>query len=130
MGEYRLASVPPAQSPKSESRPLSTRVRAEVLSRDGNTCQMCGVAAADIGENGRPVRLHIDHIKARSHGGSDDLSNLRALCSTCNEGAKNLTKEPPSATWLLTQVRRASVGDQRAVLDWLQAKFRQRESSE
>ena len=87
-GEYRLASVPPAKGPKSGSRPLSARIRAEVLSRDGHTCQMCGAAAGDVGEDGRPVRIHIDHIKARSLGGSDDLSNLRALCSTCNEGGQ------------------------------------------
>lgn len=28
--------------------------------------------------------MHANHIQARSHGGSDNLSNLQILCSTCN----------------------------------------------
>ena len=35
------------------------------------------------------------HIVDRDHGGRDELSNLRALCSTCNQGAKNHAREPP-----------------------------------
>ena len=69
------------------------------------------------------ARLHIGHIKDRSHGGKDELSNLRALCSDCNQGAKNLVQEPPSRTWLLGQLRRATQDDQRAALDWLKRKF-------
>ena len=121
--EYRLVSEPPEAGPKQESPTISRRVRAEVLARDGSTCQMCGVAAGDIGEDGRPVRLHMGHIVDKSHGGTPEPSNLRALCSTCNEGAKNLTREPPRRIWLLTQVRTATRDDQREVLAWLQRKF-------
>ena len=44
---------------------------------------------------------------------------IRDSCSTCNQGAKNLTLEKPSAMWLLQQMRRASYGDQKIVFEWL-----------
>ena len=55
--------------------------------------------------------------------GSDDYSNLRAICSVCNEGAKNLTHDRPSAMKLLVQVRRAQTADQQKVMEWLITKF-------
>ena len=125
-GEYVLAEAPPSRvQAYAFSRPISKRIRAQVLERNGYTCQMCGAGAGDPdGQNpGRYVRLHVGHIVDRSHGGRDELSNLRALCSTCNQGAKNIVQEPPSWTWLLTQLRRASIADQRAALRWLQRKF-------
>lgn len=86
---------------------------------------MCGAGAGDPDDQNpdRAVRLHVGHIVDRSHGGKDELSNLRALCSTCNQGAKNIVQEPPSWTWLLGQIRRAPVADQRAALRWLKQKF-------
>ena len=56
-------------------------------------------------------------------GGKDELSNLRTLCSTCNQGAENITSEKPSAIWLLSQVRRAARDEQQAVYEWLKSKF-------
>ena len=121
--EYVLTDATPP--PYVVSRNLSNRVRAQVLERNGYTCQMCGAGAGDNDEGGHHIRLHIGHIVDKSHRGSDELSNLRALCSSCNQGAKNLVQEPPTYTWLLSQVRRATAGDQRAVLNWLQNKFRE-----
>jgi len=69
------------------------------------------------------VRLHMGHIVDKSLGGKDELSNLRALCSTCNQGAKNITAQKPSAIWLLSQVRRAGIEEQKAVFDVLAKKF-------
>ena len=123
-GEYLLAEQPPEKRNVAFSRNISAKLRAEVLDRNGFTCQMCGLTPGDIDpETGRKVRLHIGHIKDKSLGGKDELSNLRALCSTCNQGAKNITGEKPSAIWLLTQVRRAGQDEQRAVLEWLSKKF-------
>ena len=124
-GEYRLVREPPPPGEYLFSRPISQRLRAQVLERNGYTCQMCGAGAGDIDENdpNRAVRLHVGHITDRSLGGEDTLANLRALCSTCNEGAKNIVQEPPSGTWLLSQVRRARIDDQRKVLSWLLTKF-------
>ena len=124
-GEYRLDAAPPLLVDYTFSRPISARIRAQVLSRNGQTCQMCGAGAGEPDDQnpGRRVRLHIGHIVDRSHGGNDDLSNLRALCSTCNQGAQNLTPAPPDRVRLMTQVRRAKVEDQKEVLRWLQKKF-------
>ena len=125
-GQYLLERVPAKTVDQYLFSPsISTRLRAEVLERNGSTCQMCGAAAGDPDalNPGRKVRLHVGHIIDRSHGGKDELSNLRALCSTCNQGAKNITQEPPSWTWLLSQLRRAGIADQRAALDWLKQKF-------
>src|SRR5208282_5181548 len=103
-GQYLLMQNPPAKPPVNFSRPISPKLRAEVLDRNGFTCQMCGACPGEIDpETGRKVRLHIGHIKDKSLGGKDELSNLRALCSTCNQGAKHITGEKTPATWLLSQ---------------------------
>jgi len=74
-------------------------------------------------DTARKTRLQIGHVIDKSLGGSDEASNLRALCSVCNEGAANLTLDRPSLHKLLVQVRRATAADQREVLGWLQTKF-------
>lgn len=53
-------------------------LREQILDRDGRQCTRCGTA----GEQGNP--LTVDHITAKSHGGSDDPSNLRTLCKRCH----------------------------------------------
>ena len=122
-GQYLLTEAPPLASVKL-SRGVSARLRAAVLDRNGFTCQMCGLSPGDLDPNtGRKVRLHIGHIKDKSLGGKDELSNLRTLCSTCNQGAKNITAEKPTKVWLLAQVRRAAHEEQKAVLEWLLKKF-------
>ena len=106
------------------ARGISAKLRAEVLDRNGYTCQMCGLTPGDIDSaTGRKTRLHLGHIKDKSLGGKEELSNLRALCSTCNQGAKNITGEKPSVNWLLSQIRRAGQDEQRAVFKWLRKKF-------
>ena len=93
-GQYILTKDPPQASDVSITRAISGKLRAEVLDRNGFTCQMCGLTPGEIDPaTGRKVRLHIGHIKDKSLGGKDELSNLRALCSTCNQGAKNITAE-------------------------------------
>ncbi|MGH9513071.1 MAG: HNH endonuclease [Terriglobales bacterium] len=122
-GQYLLTGDPP-QEQVSFTRAISAKLRATVLDRNGFTCQMCGLAPGEIDPaTQRKVRLHIGHIKDKSLGGKDELSNLRALCSTCNQGAKNITAEKPTVIWLLSQVRRAGIDEQRALLKWLRKKF-------
>lgn len=123
-GEYLLEASPPPKKDVAFARAISTKLRAEVLDRNGFTCQMCGLTPSDIDPaTGRNARLHIGHIVDKSLGGRDELSNLRALCSTCNQGAKNVTGEKPSEIWLLSQIRRAGQDEQRAVYAWLAKKF-------
>ncbi len=121
-GQYLLEN--PKPQPAFE-RAISKETRAFVLDRNGFTCQMCGAVAGEPHpyDPSRKTRLHIGHIVDKSQGGSDDASNLRALCSVCNEGASNLTLERPSAQKLLIQVRRAKGGDQLELLRWLIQKF-------
>jgi 5-methylcytosine-specific restriction endonuclease McrA len=123
-GEYLLESLPPEKKDVAFARNISAKLRAEILDRNGFTCQMCGLTPGDIDPyTGRKVRLHIGHIVDKSLGGRDELSNLRTLCSTCNQGAKNVTGQKPSSIWLLSQIRRAGQDEQRAVFDWLAKKF-------
>lgn len=124
-GQYLLRELPKERRDISFARGISAKLRAQVLDRNGFTCQMCGLTPGDVDPaTGRKVRLHIGHIVDKSHGGRDELSNLRTLCSTCNQGAKNITAEKPSTIWLLTQIRRAGREEQLAVLEWLESKFR------
>ena len=124
-GEYLMTGTPPVKSDVAFSRNISAKLRAEVLDRNGFTCQMCGLTPGDIDpETGRKVRLHVGHIVDKSLGGRDELSNLRTLCSTCNQGAKNITSVRPPGVWLISQVRRAGVDEQMAVYRWLGSKYR------
>lgn len=121
-GEYLLENAKP--QPAFE-RAISKETRAFVLDRNGFTCQQCGAVAGEPHpyDPTRKTRLHIGHVIDKSLGGTDDPSNLRALCSICNEGAANLTFDRPSLEKLLVQVRRATAADQREVLKWLRLKF-------
>ena len=106
-------------------RGISKETRAWVLERNGYTCQMCGVAAGDpdpLGGN-RTVRLTIGHILDKSKGGDDTPQNLRAVCTSCNEGLQNTSPPKPDRVHLLSQLRRATIADQRAALTWLLQKF-------
>ena len=123
-GEYVLESVPVERDDIKFQRGISQKTKAEVLDRNGFTCQMCGLTPGEIDPGtGRKVRLHMGHIVDKSLGGTDEASNLRALCSSCNQGAKNLTAEKPTTIWLLSQVRRSGIEEQKAVRDWLNNKF-------
>lgn len=122
-GQYVLKSPKPLPA---FSRAISKETRAYVLDRNGFTCQQCGAVAGEPHpyDLTRKTRLQIGHVIDKSQGGTDEPSNLRALCSVCNEGAANLTLDRPSLHKLLVQIRRATAADQRAVLEWLETKFR------
>lgn len=121
-GQYLLET--PVRVPAFR-RGISKETRAWVLERNGYTCQMCGVAAGDPDPLGspRPVRLTMGHIKDKSKGGDDSPQNLRAVCTNCNEGLQNTALPRPARVHLLSQARRATIDDQRALLEWLLRKF-------
>ncbi|MDR1831038.1 MAG: HNH endonuclease [Candidatus Fibromonas sp.] len=121
-GEYLLETDKPQPA---FSREISKETRAYVLDRNGFTCQMCGAVAGESHpyDPAKKTRLHIGHIIDKSIGGTDDPSNLRAICSVCNEGASNITLTRPDLQKLLIQVRRATNGDQLELLKWLLHKF-------
>jgi len=66
----------------------------EVMAIYGGACAACG--CADMGA------LHIDHVRARTNSGGNDLDNLQVLCGACNlaKGAAEI-KLPPwrGKTW-------------------------------
>lgn len=49
-------------------------LRQSVFARDGYRCTICGAVA----------RLECDHIQPLSHGGSNDIANLRSVCRGCH----------------------------------------------
>ena len=121
-GEYILEALD--RLPAIE-RSISPQLRNEILERNGYTCQLCGAGPGDPDpfNPGRKVRLHIDHIIPISQGGTDDKSNLRVLCSTCNQGRANIQTPTEDARNILARIRRASRSVQREVYDALKKTF-------
>ena len=62
---------------KKSSDYISGSLQYEVLKRAKFRCELCGIAADD-------KALEVDHIVPRNHRGTDDISNLQALCYSCN----------------------------------------------
>jgi hypothetical protein len=62
--------------------PISGSVKYRVLTRARGRCECCGAH-----EHQRA--LEVDHIIPRNQGGSDDISNLQALCFRCNAGKRD-----------------------------------------
>ena len=58
-------------------RSISQRVRVAILARQDECCAKCGNIIAG-------GKYEIDHIQALEHGGDNEPSNLRALCSSCH----------------------------------------------
>jgi hypothetical protein len=123
------SSARPETSSKTMTSPLSER-----------TCQFCGLADGEVDwTTGKIARLlrapNSDALRPNSEcpnvsltccickRGRDELSIFRTLCSTCNQGAKNITSEKPTAIWLLSQIRKAGQDEQLAVMAWLNRKF-------
>lgn len=63
---------------------ISTRMRFEILRRDGFRCRYCGKKAAE-------VELDVDHVVPRALGGSDAPDNLATACRACNTGKASVS---------------------------------------
>jgi 5-methylcytosine-specific restriction endonuclease McrA len=74
--------------------PISGSIKYRVLTRAKGRCECCGAH-----EHQRA--LEVDHIVPRNQGGSDDLSNLQALCFRCNAGKRDAVclrkRAPPTS---------------------------------
>lgn len=54
------------------------KLRAIIMARDMHLCQPCLA-------KGRPTpATQVDHITPKARGGTDDPSNLRAICDECH----------------------------------------------
>ena len=123
--EYILVEYPTGKKPPRFSRRVPNNLRAAVLRRNHSICRLCGITADDNYEDGRKVTLHVDHVIPKQAGGTDDMENLRTLCSRCNEGDKDNMPPPPSNLLVLKgQVRNANIDTQREIYDWLKRKFK------
>jgi len=71
---------------------VTEKVRRKVRERAGNRCEYCGLNQ----EDSPLASLHIEHIRPKKHGGTDDETNLCLACIDCNlrKGA-NLTGIDP-----------------------------------
>ena len=121
-GEYILETLD--RMPAIE-RSISPQLRSEILERNGFTCQQCGSAAGDPDpyNPGRKVRLHVDHIIPISQGGTDDRDNLKALCSTCNQGKHNIQAPSETALNILARIRKLPRSNQKEVYEVLKKSF-------
>jgi hypothetical protein len=74
-------SPKPIEKPAVTTRrkPIGLRKRFKILRKHGFRCYYCGKSA-------RHAELEIDHIVARSRGGTDDEKNLVPACFKCNRG--------------------------------------------
>lgn len=68
---------------KNQRKLMTQKLRQQIITRDGYTCQICGKYMPD------KVGLHIDHIVPISKGGKTIPSNLQVLCSKCNGSKSN-----------------------------------------
>lgn len=69
-------------------RPISPKLRFQILSRDEYRCRYCGTGAAK-------TELHIDHRVPVSAGGDNHPSNLLTACRACNLGKGALRYQSP-----------------------------------
>jgi hypothetical protein len=100
------------------------QVQLAQLQKTGSIKSKMSFTAIELcaGGGGQALGLEMAGLD-KSKGGKDEPSNLRAVCANCNEGLQNAAPQKPDRIQLLSQIRRATIDDQQAVLDWLQKKF-------
>ena len=80
---------------------ISTGIRPSrnnILWRDKNQCQYCGVIES-------PRDMTIDHVVPRSRGGENTWSNLITCCKKCNQKKGNRTPEEANMSLLNKPVK-------------------------
>ena len=83
-----------------------------------NFCSMCGSMEGDFWQTNPNQGVALS-IKPRA----GDLLQSWMICDECNEGLQNAAPQKPDRILLLSQIRRATIDDQQAVLEWLLKKF-------
>lgn len=58
---------------------MEAATRAQVRARAGDRCEYCRIHQRQY-----VLTFHVEHIVARQHGGSDDVTNLAWACHACN----------------------------------------------
>jgi hypothetical protein len=72
---------------------MEAALRYFVRQRAGNRCEYCR-----LHQRHTPIfTFHIEHIRAKQHGGTDDPSNLALACHLCNRAkGPNLSSVDPA----------------------------------
>ena len=78
-GEKTIHDISAGKS--SKRKPISPKLRAEVLERDKYRCVKCGADAKSSG-----TTLHLNHRLRVSQGGNNSWENLETTCADCNLG--------------------------------------------
>ena len=82
---------------QTKNRYVSATKRKQVIERQGHRCvYRCVYCSGDL----RDSPTEIDHIKPVAAGGTNGLSNLQALCQTCNRRKKAFPDEPDLEAYL------------------------------
>lgn len=106
--------VPPDQTPVARSvlavPPISAELdyfqdaalRTQLFERDGWRCHYCQDLVT-------PENVTLDHIRATSTGGTNEVSNLVTACLQCNsiKGARSYDEAAPDLLRAITQRRRS-----------------------
>lgn len=81
-------------------KPISKKIRFDVLKRDNFTCQYCSAKAPD-------VTLEVDHITPVCKGGGNNIDNLTTACYSCNRGKSGnlLTYLEPKSNYKTIQFK-------------------------
>jgi hypothetical protein len=118
---------------KIRTRGVTTKLRAEVLERDLNTCQSCGrtIGDDDPFNAGHKITLHIGHLKA--HKAKDgSISNVGieltkddyiTQCNVCNEGTKN---RDVAVIKMIDRVKKLEEKEQIELYNFLKKKFKKK----
>ena len=78
---------------------MDESTRQLVRERAAHRCEYCRLAQTALPW----ARFHVEHIRARQHGGSDDVDNLALACRRCNwHKGPNLTAIDPESGNLAT----------------------------
>jgi diadenosine tetraphosphate (Ap4A) HIT family hydrolase len=70
------------QHRRRSTRRVSGTLRYDILKQARFRCELCGISADERA-------LEVDHILPKNRGGSDDPSNLQALCFSCNASKRD-----------------------------------------
>lgn len=90
VSDFQLGKISEAQlteryvSEGNTRRPLSPKLRLDVLTRDNFCCVLCGRSTKVHG-----VALEVDHKVPVAQGGSNEMDNLQTLCKDCNRGKRD-----------------------------------------
>jgi|APHM01.1.fsa_nt_gi Restriction endonuclease len=76
-----------SETPRTATKEWKRR-RREALARDGHRCRDCGTS-------GSPLEVH--HLTPVAAGGTDELENLRTLCTECHRVRHKQGRGPPPA---------------------------------